>query len=184
MKTRWFNRLLWLCGALLLTTVAETRAHTVWIEPLDGKLVVRFAEPGNSYEKSPGHLDGLSAPAAFTVITNAPVVVESPKSTNRFALVNAPSTNQAGVESIFTVRAARKPYFYARWQPAGLGAGTPMLTFDLVPTGKPGKVRVYFRGRPLGGLTHPLDGRGCLSFLRDAGSQRRHPRRPGGLSQP
>ena len=71
-------------------------------------------------------------------------------------MAGASSTNVAGVESIFTVRAGRKPHFYARWQPAGAGAGTPMLTFDLVPTGMPGEARVYFRGQPLGGLKATL----------------------------
>ncbi len=141
--------------ALLLVT--HTFAHTVWIEPMDGQLVIRFAEPDGNFEKSPGHLDSLTAPSAFTVAgTNAPALLDSPKKTNHFLMVNASPTNVAGCESIFTVRAARKPHFYARWQPAGAGAGQPMLTFDLVPTGKPGEVRVYFRGRPLGGLKATL----------------------------
>jgi len=156
MKASSFKHLAGLIAFGLLASAHLSRAHTVWIEPLNERLVIRFAEPGDSYEKSPGHLDSLSAPAAFIVVTNAPVIVASPKSTNHFALVNAPSTNRAGVESIFTVRGGRKPHFYARWQPAGAGAGTPMLTFDLVPTDKPGEVRVYFRGQPLGGLTAVL----------------------------
>jgi hypothetical protein len=145
-----------LCGALVLSALSDAGAHTIWIEPLNGRLVIRFAEPAGKYEKSPGHLDSLSAPAAFTVVTNAPVTIESPKSTNHFAMPGASLTNAAGAESIFTVRAARKPHFYARWQPAGAGAGAPLLTFDLVPTGKPGEARVYFRGQPLGGLQATL----------------------------
>jgi hypothetical protein len=35
-------------------------------------------------------------------------------------------------------------------------AGTPLLTLDLVPTGKSGEVRVYFRGQPLGGVKATL----------------------------
>lgn len=136
----------------LLLSVADARAHAVWIELLNGKLVARFAEPSGNYEKSPGFLDSLSGPSAFTVITNAALMIESPKTTNHFQLVNAATTNVAGMESIFTVRSGRKPHFYARWQPAGAGAGTPMLTFDLVPTGKPGEARAYFRGQPIGGL--------------------------------
>jgi hypothetical protein len=145
-----------LCGAFLLLPSLGAKAHTVWIETLDGKLIIRFAEPAGNYEKSPGHLDSLSVPSAFTVITNAPMMVESPKKTNHFLMVSASPTNVAGVESVFTVRAARKPHFYARWQPSGAGAGTPLLTFDLVPTGKPGEARVYFRGQPLGGLKATL----------------------------
>jgi hypothetical protein len=163
-------------AALVLFLAAEARSHTVWIEPLQSQLVIRFAEPAGNYEKSPGHLDSLSAPAAFTVITNAPAAIDSPKSTNHFAMPGVASTNAAGVESIFTVRGGRKPHFYARWQPAGAGAGTPLLTFDLVPTGKTGEARVYFRGQPIGGLKATLrtpddtekeivgDGEGYLRF--------------------
>jgi hypothetical protein len=156
MKTRSINWLASSCGALALLGLLEAHAHTIWIEPLSGKLIIRFAEPAGNYEKSPGHLDSLSAPSAFTVMTNTSVMVESPKSTNHFLMVGAFPTNAAGAESIFTVRAARKPHFYARWQPAGAGAGTPLLTFDLVPTGKPGEARVHFRGQPLGGLKATL----------------------------
>ena len=145
-----------LFGALLLFFATDAFAHTVWIEPLDGKLVIRFAEPSGNFEKSPGHLDSLSVPSVFTVMTNIPVMVESIKTTNHFHLASASPTNVTGVESIFTVRAGRKPHFYARWQPAGAGAGTPMLTFDLVPTGKSGEARVYLRGQPVGGLKATL----------------------------
>jgi hypothetical protein len=156
MKLLSTNRLGALCGALALLHAAGAQAHTIWIEPLAGKLIIRFAEPSGNYEKSPGHLDSLSLPSAFTVVTNAPLMVESPRSTNHFAMAGASPTNAAGAESIFTVRAARKPHFYARWQPAGAGAGAPLLTFDLVPTGKAGEARVYFRGQPLGGLKATL----------------------------
>ena len=152
MNTCFFPRVICALVALLLVSSVNVCAHAVWIELLNGRLVARFAEPSGNYEKSPGFLDSLSGPSAFTVITNAAVMIDSPKSTNCFQLVNAASTNVAGVESIFTVRAGRKPHFYARWQPAGAGAGTPMLTFDIVPTGKPGEARVYFRGQPGGGL--------------------------------
>lgn len=156
MNTPFSLRCVCALAALLLASAVNVRAHTIWIELLNGKLVARFAEPSGSCEKSPGFLDSLSGPSAFTVVTNAPLMIESPKSTNHFQLVNAATTNAAGVESIFTVRAGRKPHFYARWQPAGAGAGTPMLTFDLVPTGKPGEARVYFRGQPIGGLKATL----------------------------
>jgi hypothetical protein len=152
---RFFTSRYWLVGALFCLSI-QSRAHTVWLEPLNGQLVIRFAEPDGNFEKSPGHLDSLSAPAAFTIVTNAPVAAASPKSTNHFVMVGASLTNAAGVESIFTVRASRKPHFYARWQPAQAGRGKPMLTFDLVPTGKPGEVRVYFRSQPLGGLKATL----------------------------
>jgi hypothetical protein len=139
-----------------LLLASHALAHTVWIEPLDGQMVIRFAEPDGNFEKSPGYLDSPSTPVAFTVVTNVPATVESPKKADHFLMLSTSPTNAAGVETIFTIRGGRKPHFYARWQPSGAGAGKPMLTFDLVPTGQPGEVRVYFRGQPLGGLKATL----------------------------
>lgn len=126
-------------------------AHTVWLEQKDGQLVVRFAEPGNKFETSPGYLDSLAPLNAFILVTNAPTVVEAPKKSDHFLLVGASPTNVACVETVFTVRGGRKPYFYARWQSNLSNAATPMLNLDLVPTGKAGEVRAWFRGNPLGG---------------------------------
>ena len=142
--------LLTLC-ALAASALTTVHAHSVWIEPSDNQLVIRFAEPGDDFEKSPGQLDNLSAPVAFTVVTNKPVSVPAPKESDHFLLTGASVTNAACAETTFIVRGGRKPVFYARWQPVGAGAGKPLLTLDLVPTGKPGEVRAYFRGQPLGG---------------------------------
>jgi hypothetical protein len=148
-----------LLSVACLLTCIEARtalAHTVWIEPLDDKLAIRFAEPGDDFETSPGHLDSLTAPIAFILVTNAAAAVETPKKSDHFLVVGASRTNVACAESTFTVRGGRKPHFYARWQPAAGGAGSPLLTFDLVPTGKPGEVRVFFRGQALGGAKATL----------------------------
>ena len=144
-----------LCTLVLFPAI-HARAHTVWIEPMADKLVVRFAEPGNDLETSPGHLDALSAPVAFILVTNAPMGIETPKRSDHFLVAGAAATNVACLETIFTVRGGRKPHFYARWQPAGAGEAKPLLTLDLVPTGKPGEVRAYFRGKPLGGVSATL----------------------------
>lgn len=175
--------LLSVCAAASMAAL-DARAHSVWIEPLaDGKMVIRFAEPDGRFEKSPGYLDSLSAPLAFILVTNAPVAIEAPKQTNHFLLARVSPTNTIGVETTFTVRAARKPNFYARWQPAGAGAGTPFLTLDIVPTGTPGEARVYLRGKPLGGVKATLrtpddkdqelvaDAEGVLRFKSDQTGQ-------------
>lgn len=64
-------------GALLAGLLAQ--AHSVWIEPTaDGGLALRFAEPDGKFERSPGHLDELSAIGAFSVVTNgAPSALET-----------------------------------------------------------------------------------------------------------
>lgn len=142
----------------VLIGMEHSFAHSVWIEPISAtQLVIRFAEPDGRLEQSPGHLDSLSTPVAFTVLTNVPVGVEITKSSNHFRLALASPTNAACAESSFIVMSSsgkpgRKPIFYARWSP-GLGlAAVPALNLDLVPTGKPGQVRVYFRGKPLGSV--------------------------------
>ena len=43
--------------ALAVVAATTARAHSVWIEPEGGQLVIRFAEPDGKLEKSPGHLD-------------------------------------------------------------------------------------------------------------------------------
>ncbi|SRR5579885_337765 len=142
--------------ALTICTATSALAHTVWIEPSDGRLVVRFAEPGDDFETSPGHLDSLSTPLGFTLMTNTAVPVQALKKSDHFLLVGASPTNTACVETSFTVRGGRKPYFYARWQPPGAEPATPLLTLDLVPTGKPGEVRAWFRGQPLANIKATL----------------------------
>jgi hypothetical protein len=142
--------------ALAVCAINSAFAHSVWIEPKDSQLVIRFAEPGDDFETSPGQLDNLSAPTAFILVTNAPASVVAAKKPDGFVLVGSSPTNTACAETIFTVRGGRKPNFYARWQPVGAGEGRPLLTLDLVPTGKPGEVRAYFRGQPLGGIKATL----------------------------
>jgi hypothetical protein len=141
---------------LLLTFVLAANAHDVWIEDTsDHQLVIHFGEFGDELETSPGYLDSLSQPQAWTKGTGTdPLAFEVAKQTNSFLLTGASATNFAAAETAFTVLSAtnkpsRLPLFYARWQPAGAGAGTPTLTFDLVPQEKPGDIRVYFRGKPL-----------------------------------
>lgn len=168
--------------ALVGLSAATVRAHEVWIEDTtDGKLVVRFAEYGEKFEQSPGSLDALSLPFAWTpgdaakeakangVAAGAPSgeakailegqvkSFETQKKSDHFLIVDAAPDKIAEIETGFTVmgkpgnpeKPARKPYFYARWHPAGAGAGEPGLNLDIVPTGNKGEARLYFRGKPL-----------------------------------
>jgi hypothetical protein len=151
-----FREFLSILSALTIGATSVAQAHSVWIEPHGNQLLIRFAEPGNGFETSPGYLDNLSSPLAFIMATNAPSSVEASKKSDNFLLIGTSPANVACVETSFAVRGGRKPIFYARWQPANAGAATPMLTLDLVPTGKPGEVRVYFRGQPLGGIAATL----------------------------
>jgi len=145
---------------LLAVTTAPLFAHSVWIEPGEDKQpVIRFAEPSGNLERSPGHLDSLTVPMVFQTTpasTNAPNTMNVLKQKDHYAIAGVSGTNIIGVETSFTVRAGRKPSFYARWQPAGAGEGKPLLTLDLVPTAKPGEARLYLRGEPCGNVKASL----------------------------
>lgn len=155
------NTIRHLAGALcaLLAAMPTLHAHSVWIEDTPEKqLVVRFGEPDSEYEKSPGHLDSLTLPVAWTVGNDgkpAAFVVE--KKSDHFLLTGAAPTVPVSGETRFPVfkrgkRPASLPYFYVRWQPAGAPPpAAPDLTLDILPTGTAGEFRVWLRGTPLPG---------------------------------
>ena len=121
---------------------------------------VRFAEPDGKMEKSPGRLDSMTLPVAATLERDKASEISVTRQSDHFALHGATSGQVLCAESTHPVMApdgkGRRPTFYARWQPTLMIAGTPALTLDLVPTGKAGEVRVYFRGQPLGGVKATL----------------------------
>lgn len=150
------NRLIKSAFAAVLLALPSVVAHSVWIEPdASGNLVVRFAEPDGKLEKSPGHLDSLTLPVAVkTGPTNNPVALDTAKQKDHFSMAGASITDSVQVETAFIIMSragapGRKPNFYARWQPEGSWVATPALTLDLLPTGKPGEVRLMFRGQPV-----------------------------------
>lgn|GEM_PF-413404 len=171
----------------LLVSASFAPAHELWIEDTPtGELVIRFAEYGGDYEKSPGALDSIILPFAWAPSVEAPEpalaadgksesrlskearaikegkveAFDVQKKTDHYLLVGARPEQAAQVETGFTVmgnggdasKPARKPYFYARWQPANAGPAKPGLNFDIVPTGTAGEACVYFRGKPLEGV--------------------------------
>ena len=141
-------------AAMLAFTFAAS-AHYVWIEDVGKKVVVRFAEWPDEWEKSPGYLDDLSVPSAWTAGTNGePKTFEIKKKAEYYQIVGASSKEVITAETGFEVLSAtnkpsRKPLFYARWQPAGAGAGKPELNFDIVPTANAGEYQVFFRAEPV-----------------------------------
>lgn len=146
-----FSRRLFLT-ALAAISVNAASAHSVWIETLEGKLVVRFGEVGTEYEKSPGYLDQLELPKPV----DARITVEKGK--DLFLLKNSKAEEASVISTKFPVMekpatdkkpaSARWPQFYARWQAAGAPV-TPVSTLDIVPAAEAGKATVYFKGKPL-----------------------------------
>ncbi len=141
-----------------LTSMGKINAHSVFLEPNDqGKLIVRFAEFGDDPETSPGFLDHLDALTAWSIrgaVTPTTFIAE--KKSDRFD-INASAEDDTLVESGFPVMTrgsspARKPHFYARWVPSFMEPKSPQLTLDIVPTGNPGEIQVFFRNKPLPGV--------------------------------
>ena len=152
-----------LATAALTLFIGQLSAHSVWIESTDsGELIARFGEFGDEdYETSPGHLDSLEDLAAWTPGSESPVVLAISKKKDHFALGEAKSGDSIQVEAGFRTMTSkdapgRKPYFYARWRSSETEVGIPAATLDLVPTGKPGEIRAYFRGEPLAGVKATL----------------------------
>lgn len=138
-------------------TASFSSAHSVWIEALpDGQLCVRFAEWGEDFETSPGHLDSFAPVSGWTLDEKGvPQIFDVSKKSDHFLLAKSEGSKPAFALAPFAVRKlhddkpARAPIFYCRWQPEGAGEAKPAMTMDIVPTGKPGEARVYFRGKPL-----------------------------------
>jgi len=148
------RRIFLLASAAL--SFGRASAHSVWIEPQDGKLLVRFGEVGEKYEKSPGYLDKLELPAAtdqkggrlavekgadFFLLKDTAPAAPSVAST-AFPVMEKPATDTKPAS-------ARWPHFYARWHVAGTEITAPVSTLDIVPAKEAGKATVYFKGKPL-----------------------------------
>lgn len=146
-------------GGLLLAVAPFVQAHSVWIEATEQHaLLIRFGEPGDKFEESPGHLDSLSPPLAWSPEADGkPKAYVVEKKRDHFLLVGARPDGVALGETRFPVmkrgdRPGSWPQFYVRWQPAGaLRPAAPALTLDIVPAEKPDEFRVYLRGKPLAG---------------------------------
>jgi len=142
-----------------LAPLAVSYAHSVWMEDNDAQqLVVRFGEVGKSYETSPGYLDDLFLSSAWTADADGklePIAIE--KQSDHYLLKGATPDQAALGETTFYVMQhgpspAIWPILYVRWQPTAAEIpAEPALTLDLLPTGQPGEVCVYFRGKPLPG---------------------------------
>jgi hypothetical protein len=148
-----------LAFAGLLAAAPQASAHSVWLETTaDHQVVIRFAEPGDAFEKSPGLLDQLAQPHAWKAGEEGKSVAFTvEKRADHFAVLGATPTEAVFAESAWPVfRSEKVPHgaktsYYLRWLPASAlaRAGSPAFALDLLPTGEPGVFRLQFRGQPL-----------------------------------
>lgn len=159
-----------LCALALSTLAAVAQAHQIWLEQPGqankGTAVIRFGEFGqNLRETSPGALDSFVALTATHISAQGEKSVQGSKTASGFVL---PFALQAG-ESIvaqdtnfplqqFTRDGKQLTSWY--WPAARLVADfspqQPKLVLDLVPTGKVGEFKLFFKGQPLAKTTVKL----------------------------
>jgi len=135
-------------------------AHHVWIltnEP-GGVLQVHFGEfAENLKEVSPGLLDRIEVSARF-VSAKGETSLETKRAIDAIALSGhaGPGENVIAEDARAPVRerksgeqASRSVYNPAARFATDFTAREPVLTLDVVPTGRPGQFKVAFRGAPL-----------------------------------
>jgi len=133
-------------------------AHQIWLEQDGDKAVLYFGEfHENLREASPGLLDRIE-PKAQAISAAGERAIDATKGAGAFAL----KTGAAAGESLLvedahfaiadrkvgdkTIRTART--MGAR-HALDFEAREPKLALDIVPTGKPGAFKVFFKGKPL-----------------------------------
>jgi hypothetical protein len=146
-----------LAFVVLLLAAATARAHYLWIEAPQSGAVVYFGEYDEKlHERSPGRLDDIRAPRAWSVEQGGRHELRVDRGADGFALVGARTRSIIVEETAHAVRdwtefgvGIVKPLFYAR-HAAGPRALVPSMTLDVVPAKDGfGAIAVYFRGKPL-----------------------------------
>jgi len=128
---------------------ASANAHQIWLEQPDGgSAVIRFGEFG----------DNLRAPTATLVAAKGERNVQATKSANGFTLpFKAPQGDTIVAEdAAFPLRRYKQGekevtswYHPAARYASAFDALKPSLALDIVPAGKPGEFKVFFKGQPL-----------------------------------
>lgn len=146
-----------LIAAMMFAGTAQ--AHQIWLEQTPKAANLYFGEFGeNLRETSPGLLDKFVKPSATLSGAKGDQALTLNKQAGAFAL-----SARAGKNETITAEETSYPVFEKKtgetvvrsiWTPAARlvtsdAAQTPKLTLDLVPSGKPGEFKVYYKGQPL-----------------------------------
>jgi len=146
-----------LIAAMMFASTAQ--AHQIWLEQTPKAANLYFGEFGeNLRETSPGLLDKFVKPSATLSGAKGDQALTLNKQAHAFAL-----SARAGKNETITAEETNYPGFEKKtgetvvrsiWTPAARlvtsdAAQAPKLTLDLVPSGKPGEFKVYYKGQPL-----------------------------------
>lgn len=147
-----------LAAALLIAGATTAQAHQVWLENAGGQARLHFGEfNDNLRETSPGSLDKFKGvPVLEQRAGTASQKVEGKLTKDAFAYTvtgNADTLFAAATYPLIDRSKRNLPAMYwqpsARWVASLAQPVTPGQTLDLVPTGKPGQLKVVFNGNPL-----------------------------------
>lgn len=145
------------CAAL--TAVTTAHAHQVWLENVGGQARLHFGEFNeNLRETSPGALDKFKGvPTLEQQRTGAaaqPVQGQLGKDAFNYTVAGTPQTLFVAPTYPLIDRSKRNlPAMVwqpsARWVASLAQPVAPTAPLDLVPTGKPGELKVVYKGAPL-----------------------------------
>lgn len=148
-----------LAAALLIAGATTAQAHQVWLENAGGGQVrLHFGEfNDNLRETSPGALDKFKGvPVLEQRAGTASQKVEGKLTKDAFAYTvtgNADTLFAAATYPLIDRSKRNLPAMYwqpsARWVASLAQPVAPGQALDLVPTGKPGQLKVVFNGNPL-----------------------------------
>lgn len=145
------------CAALAAINTAH--AHQVWLEHAGGQARLHFGEFNeNLRETSPGSLDKFTGVPALEQVAGASsaprVQGRLGKEAFEYAVPGTPETLFAAPTYPLIDRSKRNlPAMIwqpsARWVASLAKPVAPTAPLDLVPTGKPGELKVVYKGTPL-----------------------------------
>jgi uncharacterized GH25 family protein len=144
--------------SLVLCAATSAQAHQIWLEqPAGQSAVIRFGEYGeNLRESSPGLLDKFGRPTATLMSAKGEQTADGSKTGSGFALPFKAGSGDAIVAEdagypLYTARQGDKEtknrYYPAARLITGFAAQEPRLAFDIVPAGKPGEFKIFFKNQ-------------------------------------
>lgn len=147
-----------LTAAVLITGAANANAHQMWLENAGGQARLHFGEfNDNLRETSPGRLDSFKGVPTLDQHTGAVaqrLQGQLGKDSFNYSVAGTPDTLFAAATHPLIDRSKRNlPAMYwqpsARWVASLAQPVAPTAPLDLVPTGKPGELKVVYKGTPV-----------------------------------
>lgn len=142
-----------LLAALSFSLPAQ--AHQIWIEQPDGRnAVLHFGEFGeNLREASPGLLDKFVKPVGTLVASRGEQTSDAARSANGFTLPFRAASGESIVAEdahypFYTWNGATNWFHPAARLITSFAGQQPKLVLDLVPAGKRGQFKLFFKGQP------------------------------------